>query len=216
MARFRRRVRYLRRPVRRYRRRKYFRQRRRVAKGSMYVKITKCSTVQVPNNTTSTWGTQFKPADLPEYEHLAPNFERVKFLRIKVRVIPMQNVSNSSTSLVPGYCMLPWHNPGGVQKDFNTFLSCDRAKIYRQTERGHQSYVPNTLIHAASEGSGAAYQQMVWKPEIRRTTNVVDQPTIYAGLIAFQGDTTLEGRTSTFNVIQDIYCIFRNQTTFTV
>ena len=37
MARFRRRVRYLRRPVRRYRRRKYFRQRRRVAKG-LYVR----------------------------------------------------------------------------------------------------------------------------------------------------------------------------------
>lgn len=205
-----------------YRRRAIFRRRRRRVRrnksGTLFVKLTKISTVQVPNSATTSWGVNFHPTDFDEFNRLAPEFEYSKWHKIKCRVIPMQNVSNSSTSLVPSYIMAPWHNDYTTQKAFNIYASIDRAKIYRQTDIGRMNFVPNTLIGGSKEGTelqSGKHQLYNWRPIITRmsTNSSQDYPRIYGGVIAFQGESDLEGRTATFNVVMDVWVSFHNQNT---
>lgn len=194
-----------------YRRRTF---RRRIARGTVHFKFTKVSEVQVPNSVTSTWGGSFRPGDFEEYKQLAPCFEAFKFNRIRIRVIPFQNVSNNSTSACPSYTMVPWHKGGSVQAKFETYLSIDRAKVYRQTERGRMSFVPNVLVTAGGDDAKHTFETTVWKPRISRVADIEELPRIYCGLIAFQGDPSFEGRTTTFNIITDVYVTAINQSHF--
>ncbi|AXL65884.1 putative capsid protein [Arboreal ant associated circular virus 1] len=205
---------------RRFRRRKRIIRRRRFVrrnnKGSMFCKFTKVSTVDVPNNQTSIWNASFLPTDFDEFTKLAPNFEYVQFLKVKVRVLPMQSISNNSTSKIPSYCMLPWHrdDPPTKTLSFNSFISQDRCKIYRQTERGKQMYVPNTLIEArASTATDSGAHTVYWKPRVERTTQTQELPRIFCGLIAFQGDAALTLQNGTFDIITDVWVKCANQNT---
>ncbi|WBG01479.1 coat protein [army ant associated cyclovirus 5 170_4] len=218
MARFRRRVAY-RKPVRRVRRRylrRAFRRRRigRSRTGSMYCKFTKVASVTVENNVNSFWGASFLPTDFPEYNNIAKNFELCKFLRIRVRVIPLQNVANNSTSALPCYAMLPWHVPITYPKEFNFYLSVDKHKIRRQCEKGTQSYIPNLFVETPSgtPAQTSAPDQIVWKPEIRYHQNTSrEPPRIYGGVIVFQGEQEFEGRKASFNIVTDVWVKFKNQ-----
>ncbi|UUG66206.1 capsid protein [Calfel virus LSF31_cyc880] len=201
-------------------RRRIFRRRRplrRRGKGTFYCKFTKSTTLEVPITSTSDWSASFVPSDFLEYTNLAAAFESIQFLKAKVRVLPCQNISNNSTSVVPSYCMLPWHrdSPPGSALTFNQFVSSDHAKIYRMTERGKQMYVPNTLVLADGqsdkEGTKEGHQ-IVWKPVIERAIASGKLPRIYCGLVAFQGISTLPAGTKAyFDIITDVWVKCKNQ-----
>ncbi|ADU76998.1 Cap protein [Cyclovirus PKgoat11/PAK/2009] len=201
---------------RRFRRRRTYRKRRRLSKGSFMCKLTKVSTYEVPNNATSTYSCSFLPSDFPEYKSLAPNFEYCKFIKQRVRVIPMQNVSNANTTIIPSYCILPWHKGGEAKKSFNQVISSDRAKIYRQTERGQMIFTCNTWTQSSPDDvTVRGMNTIIWKPTVPYDQTKFE-PRIYSGLVVWQGEGNLEGRTSTFNVVEDVYCIFSNQTSLHV
>lgn len=215
MARFRRTYRRVARRARpQRRRRRIFRRKRsrRVASGNLWVKLTKVTTIAVPTTQTSVWSAQVKPTDFPEFVNLAPNFEAFKFTKMRLRVMPMQNVSNNSSSLVPGYCILPWHQENPETKHFNDYMSIDKAKYYRQTQAGHMTFVINTLT-AVRHAGVTALVQTKWKPRIELNSEAyaID---FYSGLIAFQGNAEIKPESkSYFNIITDVWCLLINQKT---
>lgn len=193
--------------------------RRRRKAGNFSAKLTKVSTVNVPNNATSVWACHFALEDFDEFKRLAPNFEACVVRRCRVRVIPLQNVSNNSTSALPSYCIAPWHQAGDAPKTFNSYLSIDKAKIRRQTQGVSMNFVPSCRVAAYvnSDGSGNAtgyYDVTKWRPrfELSDTPSTsATYPRIYTGVIAFQGDSSMEGRNSSFNVIHEVHVVFKNQ-----
>lgn len=205
-----------RKPVRRYQRRLRRRFRRRRRSGNLLAKLTKVSQLTVKNNITSIWNCSFYPEDFKEYTQLAKNFESVKFLRVRVTVLPLQNVANSTTSVAPAYAMTPWHYAIDLPKEFSSYLSMDKAKIFRQTHIGSQAYVPNimsvTQVRTAGSGATSNSDQIVWRPEIRANVYAATEklPNIKCGAIAFQGATELTGSTL-FNIKTDVYCVFKSQ-----
>ncbi|UME38931.1 putative capsid protein [Italian wall lizard associated cyclovirus 1] len=217
MARFRRRFPLRRRRLRRRRRPLIRRRVRKFGKGNLFCKFTQVKSYEIPVNTTSDVSISFVPTEFPEYVSLANNFEYIQFLKVRVRVLPMQSVSNYSTSAVPAYAMLPWHRPQppGSTITFNQFCSVDKAKIYRQTQVGRQTYIPNTLIYAVRDNQAvtdAEAHQIIWKPKIERAIDSSKLPTIYAGLLAFQTYTQAPvGATTKFNVVLDAYVKCGNQ-----
>lgn len=207
---------------RRFRRRgRIFKRKRRVLRrnrGTLFCKFTKVATLPVPLNAASDWSLSFVPSDFSEYTALAPNFEYIQFLKVRVRVVPEQNVSNNSTSRLPTYAMLPWHRPPppGSAITYTQFISSDRAKIFRGSQVGHQSYVPNTLVYSeptAGGPSGEAHQ-MIWKPKIARASDNTKLPRIFSGIMAFQGDATIsDGNNAYFNIFTDVWVKCVNQNT---
>ncbi|AFS65278.1 putative capsid protein [Dragonfly associated cyclovirus 5] len=225
MARFKRVFRRPRRVVRRRSRmfRRRYRRTRKRTSGTMWCKLTKVATVQVKNDSTSVWSGSFYPNDFPEYVSLAPNFEAIQFVKMRMRVMPLQNVSNNSTSQTPAYAMLPWHKGGPLQKAFNTYLSVDKCKIYRQTQQGYQSYKCSVLQNAFTKSSSAISEDFSlatvtkWCPRIERPNNMeAKQPQIYTGIVVFQGENTMAGRTTAFNIIQDVWVKCINQSNFSI
>lgn len=217
MARFRRILRR-RKPVRRVRRLFRRRVRRKARSGNLHVKFCKSTTIHPAANTVNVWASNFILNDFPEYVALAKNFESTTVKRIAVRIVPMQNVSNNSTSRIPAYCMLPWHYPGPAPKDFNTYLSSDRVKIFRGTQTGRQTYVPSTIemTQNLDPTTGAPVPipgDIKWRPTIRWNKDA----RIYGGLIAFQGDPTLTAKDQGhYNIFITVYCKMNNQTTINV
>lgn len=223
MARFKRTFRRVRRPLRKRRifRRRYKRVSRRFNSGSMWCKFTKVATVEVPNDTTSVWEGSFVPDDFPEYTQLAPNFEAIQFYKQRIRVMPLQNVSNNSTSQLPAYTMLPWHKPGPLQKNFNTYLSVDKAKMFKQTQSGRQTYVCAVLqtslskVDSGGNETASNFVTLKWRPRIERGWAAQSKfPRIYTGIIAFQGEQTMTGRKSAFNIVMDVWVKCINQSVF--
>lgn len=205
---------------RRYFRRRYIRRRRN--RGNLLVKCTKVSELVIPNNATSTWSLSFVPTDFPEIVGLMKNFETGKFLKQRVRVMPLQNVANNSTSQVPGYCMFPWHVSASppASKLFTDFMSIDRARYYSQTQKGYMSFVPSlqliNLVGSASESTEVG--TIKYKPEVpwnfsHNRASGGGNPRINAGCLAFQGDASAEGREARFNIIQDVWVLMKNQCT---
>lgn len=207
--------RFKRRPV--SRRRRFFRRRYKRGfrtSGNILIKCTKISEVNVPSNATSTWSCAFNPSDFPEIVGLYKNFEYAQFLRQRVRVMPLQNVANNSTSQVPGYCIFPWHhnNQPPTSKPFSSFLTIDKAKYRPQTRGVMMNFVPN--IDLATEFEGPATlrnDSLQWKPNVALNSASGLNIRIFGGCIAFQGDSTAEGRTASFNIIQDVWVKFKNQ-----
>ncbi|WBG01477.1 coat protein [army ant associated cyclovirus 4 P8A-3.2_1] len=217
MAWFRRRAPMRRRRFRR--RRRVFKRRRAVRRrsGNMFCKFTKVSQVRVPTTSLSDWSLSFVPNDFSEYSSLAPNFEYIQFMTVGVKVLPEQNVSNNTTSICPTYCMLPWHRPEPSSTSvvsYQQYIASDRCKIYRQTERGRQSYVPSTLVYSeVTPGAPGEAHQIIWKPKIARAADPSKLPRIFTGIIAFQGDANAPAEsTTTFNIITTAYvrCINQN------
>nr|ATQ39403.1 capsid protein [Cyclovirus sp.] len=208
-----------RKPVFRRRRRFLRRRRRRPRSGNLFCKLTKVSSYTVDSSTNNIWDGSFKLSDFPEHVALEKNFESVKLYKVRVTVLPMQNVSNNTTSVVTGYVMCPWHYPIDLPKQFNDYLSSDKAKLYRQTQVGRQTYVPNIMLcndisSASAPPQRATVDTMMWRPTLRTThfgdSNTV--PRIYAGIIAFQGDPSVGATKSHFNVKMDVWVQYKNQT----
>ncbi|WBG01403.1 coat protein [army ant associated cyclovirus 3 P1A-reste_4] len=195
------------------RRRRVFRPRYRrgVASGTFRVKLTHVSTFTAKNDAvTHTW-MSFEPKDFDEFSNLAPNFEAYKFTKCRVRVIPMQNVSNNSTSQVPMYCILPWHTLAPQSNTFEKFMSVDKAKIFKQTQTGSMVFNVNTLS-AVAYADGQASLKTEWMPRIEIDANAY-MVRHFAGLIAFQGDPSMADRSTKFTIVQDVWCTFYNQKT---
>lgn len=214
MARYKRRF-VRRKPVLR-RRRGIFRRRRiprrKFGNGNLYCKFTRVSSVSVALDKTSVWNTAIKPGDFAEWTRLYKNFEYSKWLKIRVRVIPLQNIANNSTSAVPCYIMLPYHTIGTpTMTALDRYMSVDRAKIMRMTKAASQSYVPAVRVDVWNTiGGDAHWNKLEWRPTIFHDQGC-DTTQITAGLIAFQGETTLKG-TCNFNIIHDVYVKMGNQT----
>ena len=213
MARFRRTVR---RPVRRVRarRRRLFRRRRRfpIRSSDLLCKLTKISTVSVDVTKVNVYSLSFLPTDFPEFNNLRNSFEMVKFLKVKVRVLPLQNVSNNTSSAMPAYCMVPWHRGVAAATDFNTYLSIDKCKIFRGTQIGRQSYVPCDLLANSTDKATAVQTDTInWRPTLFVTKSQENFPRIYTGLIAFQGDGALTSGAAKYNVIMDVWVVFKKQ-----
>lgn len=215
MARFRRRI-IRRRPFRRPRRRFVARRRlRKRATGNLFCKLTKVSTFEVNQDVNSVWDGSFVPEDFDEFKSLAKNFEAVKIYRVRLTVFPLQNVSNNSTSSMPSYAMTPWHYGIDPPKEFRKYLSMDRSKMIRGTSMGTQSYVPNVMSNVLTQDNPPIAQSnmITWRPTLR--TNASQEtytlPRIRCGVIAFQGESGMEGRKGYFNIKTDVWVKFIGQ-----
>lgn len=221
-----RRLRRVRRAYRRLRRRApKFRRRFRRRRAALACKLTRVDTVDVLTTDNHSYWLHFTPKLFPEYQSLAPNFEYCKFTKVVVRVMPLQNVSLLKTNeaaavtvnQVPAYVMVPWKDqPTLTAKGFNAICSVDKAKMYKGTQNGRQTYVPAVSVPTHGDGaSGSPIQKLEYRPTIRTLTPSQVQPTIYVGLIMFQGFADLN-TTTHYNVKMDVYCKFYNQSVINV
>lgn len=159
--------------------------------------------------------------DFPEHVSLQKNFETVKVKRVKVTVIPMQNISNNSTSVMLPYVMSPWHYPIAAPQTFNAYLSSDKAKVFRGTQIGSQTYVPSMMVinKINSTVAGAVLDQLIWRPELRTVTTSDPPgkaPLIWSGIIAWQGDPEVGAGKAHFDIKMDVWVTYKNQTNMNV
>ncbi|ADU77014.1 Cap protein [Cyclovirus NGchicken15/NGA/2009] len=203
----------IRRPLRKYRRRfRRIRKGRYSKPGNLYAKFTRIHTIVVQNELNTTWDCSFQLGQFSEWTRIGSNFEMTKVNKVVVKVIPMQNVSNNSTSSVPSYCIYPWHYGVPIPKDFGTLLSVDKAKIRPQTVPLTMSFVPNTISPAQNTSSNEFTAPVInWKPTVQWTTTAQDQPLIRCGALGFQGDPSATGRSTRFNIVTNVYVEMRNQ-----
>lgn len=214
MARFRRTFR--RKPVRRvYRRRRRvnFRLRRSLRSRQILhrFKFTRSILLTVPLNKDSTQAVSFIPTDFNEFLGLYQNFEAYRFTRIRVRVIPWQSVTLVSQGL-PTYLIAPWHRDLPSSMTFADSVSLDKAKIYRDTQRGHMSFKPNTLSAVKYTGGtgGSVLTECNWAPRIENIDTTF--PRMYGGVIVFSSNANPQETTScNYTIIIDAWCRMYNQ-----
>lgn len=180
----------------------------------LFVKLTRTIQIAIPPSVEFNQPLHVSLNDFAEHINLAPNFERVKVLRQTVRVLPQQNVSNTSTSRVGNYCMLPYHKPLPTSLiNFPTALSVDKAKVFRCTAKGKMSFVPATRLDSDGVGGNQTIRTD-WRPELEigtTATNVI----FYTGMIVFENiNAGLTGTTAYYTVIQDLYVRYKNQRSF--
>lgn len=220
MARFRRMyVARRRRPV--YRRRSrpgrpYRRRLRRKKTPTLYVKLTRTVQITVPSATEYNYALHVTLNDFAEHINLAASFERVKVLRQTVRVYPQQNVSNTSTSRVGNYCLLPYHKPAPTTAiNFPTALSIDKAKIYRGTAKGRMSFVPAARVDVDATGTPASQTvQTSWRPEFEISAGPT-LPILYTGMLVVENiGITVPPVVSYYTLVQDLYVRYKNQRSF--
>lgn len=226
MARFRRRKVYRRKPVRRARRYARRRFKRGHRSGSLYCKLTKIEIYNCDNTKNEFLQLGFQPDNFGEYDSLARNFEFCKFLKVRVTILPLQNVSNASTSIMPCYVMTPWHYSVAIPTDFNKMLSMDKAKVARGTRVMSQTYVPslqicNEVSVSPIPPDGSAYNSVIWRPQIRTTRSGSDPnkrnlPYIHTGLAAFQGSAAITNKSSAYNIKWDVWVKFSGQSTIQI
>lgn len=148
----------------------------------------------------------------PEWSNMRAVFQRTKINKIVVRVMPLQNVANNSTSTVPCYVVFPWHNNDVPAKtSFNSMLSVDKHKVRRQTQGVSQSYVPSVQLNTYNVQAGGSNGTVAWKPTLQHDWSGVEQIRIYGGIIGFQGDDSMEGRKTHFNIFTDVYVEMQEQ-----
>ncbi|AGJ74759.1 capsid protein [Dragonfly associated cyclovirus 8] len=154
--------------------------------------------------------------DFAEFQNLAPSFERVKVYRLNVRVFPHQNVSNNSTSKVPGYAIVPYHRPPpAATPSFSACLSIDRAKVYRGTAFGRMSLIPASRLDVeANTGEKYSPDRIDWKPEFEISSAAATQY-LYTGFVIFETEPTApDSETATYTIVYDLYVRFKNQRSF--
>ncbi|AXH74139.1 MAG: putative capsid protein [Circoviridae sp.] len=219
LGRYRRVRRAARRPLRRAgpyrRRRRGFFRRPRMGRGVFRVKLTRFVSVTQDVAKTTQMGLDLRPVDFNEFSKLASNFEAFRFSRCRVRVLPQQNVSNNSTSLMPAYCLVPWHRPLPADSSFNDFMSIDRAKIYRGNQVGRMSFVPSTIVSVGTSAGGTLTMETKWKPRMEIINEGTAYTVIfYTGAIGFQGiPDAPEGSKAHYNIVIDMWGSFYNQKT---
>lgn len=212
--------RYRRKPVRRVRRKLFRRRVRRIRSSNLSCKLTRVDSVDVDTSGNHTYYLHFTPGLFPEYTSLSPNFEFCKFNKVVVTVLPMQNVSNNSTSQAPAYVMIPWKEQTVLDaKGFNSLCSIDKAKLYRGTQVGRQSYVPACHVGVSTSSAAAPLQsdKIEYRPKIKflGAAGPNENINIYVGIIMFQGFADLSTKMH-FNVKMDVYCTFYNQNTINI
>ena len=220
---YRRRRTFRRKPVRRVRRRRYHRRRYRRRTGNLLVKLSKVASYTVDQTKNNVWDASFRMSDFPEHESLARNFESLKLLKVRVTVIPLQNVANNSTSVMHQYVMCPWHYPIAAPATFNAYLSSDKAKLFRGTQIGSQSYVPSMMLvnqlNSKQQPNVQVQDTIVWRPTIRTITTSEPaniSPLIWTGIIAWQGDPSTGAQKAHFNIKMDVWVKYNNQTNMLV
>nr|WBG01473.1 coat protein [Army ant associated cyclovirus 2] len=200
---------------RRPRRRRILRARRfrrpRPGRGNFRVKLTKIVTVAHTADSTQMFSLGVQPKDFTEFLNLAPNFEAYRMKKMLVRIVPQANVSNNTTSANGVYCLLPWHQPTpSVENSFNSFLSVDRAKVYRGTERGKQIYNMNVLQGMNYDSTDL--ERVLWSPRIEIRNDSAYETRHFSGLFIMN---RIEGKTKEdvyrYDVIQDVWIEFYNQ-----
>lgn len=180
---------------------------------TLYVKLTRSIQVTFGPNVQLTQPLHVTLNDFAEHINLAPNFERVRVLRQNVRIYPQQNVSNSSTSRVGGYCIYPYHKPlPTTPPNYPTALSIDKAKIYRGTSVGRMSFVPAARL-AAEDATATANIRTDWKPTFEIGAGATT-PILYTGAITFENLGILLGPSSFYTIIQDLHVVYKNQRSF--
>ncbi|UNY50599.1 capsid protein [Chifec virus UA15_517] len=198
----------------RVRRRRVLR-RPKAGRGNYRFKFTVLSSITQGLDKTGIYNVAFQPRDFNEFVNLAANFEAYRFTRQRVRVLPQQNVSNNSSSLIGDYCILPWHRPSPSAYTFNDFLSVDKAKVFRGTGCGSMTFVPAALVSTGVEGVEATkYLKTSYKPRIE----IISQDTLkiehYTGMIGFQAlSDAPAGSKAHYNIVTDVWCTMYNQKT---
>ncbi|AGJ74755.1 capsid protein [Dragonfly associated cyclovirus 6] len=198
----------------RVRRRRVLR-RPRAGRGNYRFKFTVLSSITQGLDKTGIYNVSFKPKDFNEFVNLAANFEAYRFTRQRVRVLPQQNVSNNSSSLIGDYVIFPWHRPSPSNYTFNDFLSVDKAKVFRGTGCGSMTFVPAVLVSTAATGVGGAnYVKTTYKSRIEIITKDSIDVDHYTGVIGFQAlSDAPEGSKAHYNVVTDVWCTMYNQKT---
>lgn len=179
----------------------------------LYCKLTRTVQLNAVPNAENNFALHVTLNDFAEHINLAANFERVKVLRQVVRVYPQQNVSNNSTSRTGSYCLLPYHKPAPTTPvNFPTALSIDKAKIFRNTQKGRMSFVPAArLVVDASPANQAIRTD--WKPEFEISTGAT-LPNLYTGMLVVENLGALVLTGTFYTVVQDLYVRYRNQRSF--
>lgn len=179
----------------------------------LWVKLTRTIQVTQAPNVELNVPLHCQLNDFSEHINLGANFERVKVYKQVIRVLPQQNVSNTSTSRVGNYCILPYHKP--VPSPFvslPTALSVDKAKIFRGTQKGRMSFVPATRLDADSS-TGNQTIRTDWRPEFEIGTTAT-LPILYTGMLVFENLGIALGPTSYYTIVMDLYVRYKNQRSF--
>ncbi|ARO38303.1 capsid [Circovirus sp.] len=204
-----------------YRRSGAYRRRRRPLKrltkagrGNFRFKFTRVVSITQNLALSQIHDLSFEPSDFEEFFNLAANFEAYKFTRLRVRVLPQQNVSNNSSSLIGDYCLIPWHRGVPTKSKFDDYVSVDKAKIFRGTKCGSMSFVPSTLNDVQYSTNKTIQSNVVYRPRIEITTADSMEITHYTGLMAMQAltDAPTDSKAH-YNIVYDAWCTFINQTT---
>jgi len=212
--RFRRRTGFRRRPRRFRRRRIAFRRRRRTAvrSGDLRVKLLKRDVLTAQNKSINVKSLSFIINDFQEYKDLSPNFEYVKIMKVKVKVVPNMNVSNNTTSRQSTYCLLPFHRAGPASASYGAYLSSDKAKVFRNTSIGRQTYVPNVHVANSTDTANASTDTIIWRPSIYTSKTQQAFPRIYCGVLAIDTVNADDATgTSGYDVFTEVHVIFKNQ-----
>lgn len=218
-------MRYRRRVVRRtaprriWRRRRFVRRRKifrraRPGRGCFRFKFTRVTTVKHTLQNAHIWSSQFSPQDIPEFVELAPNFESYRFRKVAVRVVPSQNVMNNTTSRMSIYCMFPWKRPiPASSNSFTSFLSVDRAKVFRDTQLGRGIYNVCALQGLKYDGpSPGLSEKVAWSPRIEIKNGQAATLNHYAACVAWKevADAPADA-TAYYDIVIDYYCDMYNQ-----
>ena len=125
-------------------------------------------------------------------------------------------MSNNSTSSVVGYVMFPYHQ-ALPHVGFSDYLSIDKAKYFRGTAVGRQSYVPRiataTSVVSAGGSITAFYKNYVWRPILPAPAKGESKntlPRLYTGACVFGGNAQTTG-TAYYTIKTDVYLTFYNQ-----
>ncbi|BAS01236.1 capsid protein [Cyclovirus TsCyV-1_JP-NUBS-2014] len=207
-----------RRPLRRagvYRRRRRPTYRRKKAgRGSFRFKFTRLISITQDLAKTSLHDLSFQPNDFAEFTNLAANFEAYRFTKLRIRVLPQQNVSNNSSSLIGDYALLPWHRGVPTNFKFDDFISVDKAKIYRGTTCSSMTFVPSTLDQTLYQDKVGNFCKVAYRPRIEITDAQSLGIQHYTGLMAMQALTDApDNAKAHYNLIYDVWCTMINQQT---
>lgn len=222
MARFRRAWRRMRRrykPVFRYKRRVLGKRKvrsRRIKPGDMILNIRRIQTLPVKLSENTIYGLTMVADNFKEFTDLKRSFEAYRIISYGLRVIPLHNVSNDSTSKIATYCIVPWKKEVPTTAvNYNDYLSIDKCRVYRGTQTAYRRLVPAVRLPARNVDASKlnTFGVTQWKPRIEidgESTKIKH----YMGVIAWQKDETApESATAYYNVVETVKIKFYNQTT---
>lgn len=207
--------------VRRYKRRYIRRYRRRVARplksGCMVCKIRRIDTETHTLSKIGIHSLWRSPADFTEFNKLYLGFETYQVLRCNIRIVPCANVSGPEASSLPLYVVAPWHQDVPTKTEFNSYLTIDKARIYRGTQVSNRNFVPCIKLSGADTSPATTYASLQWKPKIACTSVGASGIVHYTGLLVMQElSGAAAGATSKFNIIQTWTVKFEGQNTMSV